>query len=145
MAVGALWPVLAGPAAAYASERRWQAALETGPAWQTRNDFRIPGDEGTLVQLAEYEPLGLPPGDLLREEGGRAAAPAHRRHRRLCRFLNRMSFQAAAPTEADRSRSALPVADSKSTQNMKQSQAMARTGLRAVGPAGAGTARPERK
>lgn len=32
-----------------------RATLETGAAWQTRNDFRIPGDGGTLVQLAEYE------------------------------------------------------------------------------------------
>ena len=31
------------------------ASLEAGAAWQTRNDFRIPGDGGTLVRLAEYE------------------------------------------------------------------------------------------
>jgi hypothetical protein len=46
---------LAGPAAACASERRWHAAVEAGPAWQTRNDLRIPGDGGTLVELAEYD------------------------------------------------------------------------------------------
>ena len=33
-----------------------RASLEAGPAWQTRNDFRIPGDGGTLVELAEYDP-----------------------------------------------------------------------------------------
>lgn len=27
-------------------------AVEGGAAWQTRNDFRIPGDTGTLVKLA---------------------------------------------------------------------------------------------
>ncbi|HSD29821.1 MAG TPA: hypothetical protein VLL75_21135 [Vicinamibacteria bacterium] len=32
-----------------------RAALEGGAAWQTRNDFRIPGDGGTLVDLAAYE------------------------------------------------------------------------------------------
>lgn len=31
------------------------ASLEAGAAWQTRNDFRIPGDGGTLVALAEYD------------------------------------------------------------------------------------------
>jgi hypothetical protein len=31
------------------------ASLEGGAAWQTRNDFRIPGDGGTLVELAEYD------------------------------------------------------------------------------------------
>lgn len=55
VAVGAVWLVVAGPTAAFASERRWHAALETGPAWQTRNDFRIPGDAGTLVKLAEFD------------------------------------------------------------------------------------------
>lgn len=55
VAVGAVWLLLAGPAPAYASERRWHATLETGPAWQTRNDFRIPGDAGTLVELAGYD------------------------------------------------------------------------------------------
>lgn len=29
--------------------------VEAGPAWQTRNDFRIPGDGGTLVELAEAD------------------------------------------------------------------------------------------
>jgi hypothetical protein len=41
-------------AAARAGELR--ASLEGGVAWQTRNDFRIPGDAGTLVDLAAYEP-----------------------------------------------------------------------------------------
>lgn len=54
VAVGAVWPVLAGQTPAHASERRWHAALETGRVWQTRNDFRIPGDAGTLVELAEH-------------------------------------------------------------------------------------------
>ncbi len=33
-----------------------QVALEGGAAWQTRNDFRIPGDRGTLVKLADSDP-----------------------------------------------------------------------------------------
>lgn len=28
---------------------------EAGPVWQTRNDFRIPGDAGTLVELAKAD------------------------------------------------------------------------------------------
>jgi hypothetical protein len=32
------------------------ASIELGPAWQTRNDFRIPGDAGSLVRLADTEP-----------------------------------------------------------------------------------------
>jgi hypothetical protein len=32
-----------------------RASLEAGAAWQSRNDFRIPGDTGTLVELAAYE------------------------------------------------------------------------------------------
>jgi hypothetical protein len=32
------------------------ASLEGGAAWQTRNDFRIPGDGGTPVDLSAYEP-----------------------------------------------------------------------------------------
>ena len=43
--------VLASPAGA--GEVR--ASLEAGAAWQTRNDFRIPGDGGTLVELANYD------------------------------------------------------------------------------------------
>jgi hypothetical protein len=37
-----------------------QLALEGGAAWQTRNDFRIPGDSGTLVKLAEYDQGPVP-------------------------------------------------------------------------------------
>jgi hypothetical protein len=33
-----------------------RGSLEAGAAWQGRNDFRIPGDGGTLVDLAAYEP-----------------------------------------------------------------------------------------
>jgi hypothetical protein len=47
----AVLAVLAAPAGS--SELR--ASLEGGAAWQTRNDFRIPGDGGTPVELAEYE------------------------------------------------------------------------------------------
>ena len=32
-----------------------EVAVEGGAAWQTRNDFRIPGDGGTLVRLADYD------------------------------------------------------------------------------------------
>lgn len=43
--------LLAAPAGA----GQWRAELEGGLAAQTRNDFRIPGDAGTLVRLAEEE------------------------------------------------------------------------------------------
>lgn len=45
---------LLGPAPVRAAGRVL-AAFEAGPAWQTRNDFRIPGTTGTLVKLAEYD------------------------------------------------------------------------------------------
>lgn len=38
----------------------WHASLELGAAWQTRNDFRIPGDTGTLVALADLETGPVP-------------------------------------------------------------------------------------
>lgn len=37
-------------ASAAADERRFTATFEAGPSWQVRNDFRIPGDTGTLVE-----------------------------------------------------------------------------------------------
>jgi len=39
---------------------------EAGPVWQTRNDFRIPGDGGTLVELGEVDsgPFGAVRGTL---------------------------------------------------------------------------------
>jgi hypothetical protein len=46
--------LFAAPLISHAGELR--ASLEGGAAWQTRNDFRIPGDGGTLVDLAAYEP-----------------------------------------------------------------------------------------
>ncbi len=46
-----LLTALAAPASGGALHLR----LEAGPAWQTRNDFRIPGDGGTFVALADYE------------------------------------------------------------------------------------------
>ena len=46
---------LATPAAAASGRARFHASLETGPAWQSRNDFRIPGDSGSLVKLADGE------------------------------------------------------------------------------------------
>jgi hypothetical protein len=51
-----LLAVLASPAAG--GEIR--ASLEAGAAWQTRNDFRIPGDGGTLVELADYDSGPVP-------------------------------------------------------------------------------------
>jgi hypothetical protein len=39
---------------ARASAGEVHLAVEGGPAWQTRNDFRIPGDTGTLVKLVDY-------------------------------------------------------------------------------------------
>jgi hypothetical protein len=47
----AVLAVLATPA----GSGELRASLEGGAAWQTRNDFRIPGDGGTPVELAEYE------------------------------------------------------------------------------------------
>lgn len=38
----------------------WHASIELGAAWQTRNDFRIPGDGGTLVALADYDSGPVP-------------------------------------------------------------------------------------
>jgi hypothetical protein len=35
----------------------FHAALEGGAAWQERNDFRIPGDGGTLVELPDDGPV----------------------------------------------------------------------------------------
>ena len=44
---------LAAPRPASAGD--FEVAVEGGAAWQTRNDFRIPGDGGTLVKLADYD------------------------------------------------------------------------------------------
>jgi hypothetical protein len=44
--------LFAAPSISHAGELR--ASLEGGAAWQTRNDFRIPGDGGTPVDLAAY-------------------------------------------------------------------------------------------
>jgi hypothetical protein len=41
--------------AATAGAGEVRATLEGGAAWQTRNDFRIPGSGGTLVELDRYE------------------------------------------------------------------------------------------
>jgi len=38
----------------------FHATLEGGAAWQARNDFRIPGDGGTLVELADYDSAPVP-------------------------------------------------------------------------------------
>lgn len=46
----------AAPAAA-ADAGDFHATLETGAAWQDRNDFRIPGDTGTLVTLPDEGPV----------------------------------------------------------------------------------------
>jgi hypothetical protein len=35
----------------------FHAAVEGGAAWQARNDFRIPGDTGTLVELPDDGPV----------------------------------------------------------------------------------------
>jgi hypothetical protein len=48
--------LLAGTAAT-ASAADFHATFEAGPAWQTRNDFRIPGDVGTLVELPDAGPV----------------------------------------------------------------------------------------
>ena len=37
-----------------------QVAVEGGAAWQTRNDFRIPGDGGSLVRLADFDSGPVP-------------------------------------------------------------------------------------
>jgi hypothetical protein len=37
-----------------------QVAVEGGAAWQTRNDFRIPGDGGSLVSLADFDSGPVP-------------------------------------------------------------------------------------
>jgi hypothetical protein len=47
--------LLAAPT--FADEPRFSATLDTGAAWQTRNDFRIPGDTGTLVEAPDAGPV----------------------------------------------------------------------------------------
>ena len=37
-----------------------QVIIEGGGAWQIRNDFRIPGDQGTLTRLAGYDQGPVP-------------------------------------------------------------------------------------
>ena len=51
----ALLLALTAALAAHAGAGDFHATLEGGAAWQTRNDFRIPGDGGTLVELADYD------------------------------------------------------------------------------------------
>jgi len=54
----ALTALSAVPAAhAASSGGRLSLSLEAGPAWQTRNDFRIPGDGGTLVEAPAAGPV----------------------------------------------------------------------------------------
>lgn len=52
--------VLLAALATPAAGGEFHASLEGGAAWQTRNDFRIPGDGGTLVELAEYDKGPVP-------------------------------------------------------------------------------------
>jgi hypothetical protein len=47
-------------AAPLASAGHVHLTVEGGAAWQTRNDFRIPGDGGTLVKLADYDQGPVP-------------------------------------------------------------------------------------
>jgi hypothetical protein len=42
--------ITAAPAVA---QERFTVDLEAGPVWQLRNDFAVPGDEGTLVRLGD--------------------------------------------------------------------------------------------
>jgi hypothetical protein len=49
----AVVPRLAGAAVAEWSRDRIRIELEGGPAWQTRNDVRIPGDTGTKFSLLD--------------------------------------------------------------------------------------------
>lgn len=44
---------LLGAAAAAAAPSRFAVELEAGPAWQTRNDVRVPGDTGTEFSLVD--------------------------------------------------------------------------------------------
>jgi hypothetical protein len=48
--------VAAGAAPARAQDR-FRVDLEAGPAWQTRNDFAVPGDTGTRVELDTEGPI----------------------------------------------------------------------------------------
>lgn len=48
--IGALLAAAATPVAA---DSPFRLDLEAGPAWQTRNDFAIPGDSGTRLSLAD--------------------------------------------------------------------------------------------
>jgi hypothetical protein len=48
-----LAPLALAPSLAPAGDL--EVAVEGGAAWQTRNDFRIPGDGGTLVKLTDFD------------------------------------------------------------------------------------------
>ncbi len=47
--------VLTAVSARAGADDRFRLEIEGGPAWQTRNDFGIPGDTGTRVDLAAIE------------------------------------------------------------------------------------------
>jgi hypothetical protein len=53
------------------SQDRWHFDLEGAAAWQTRNQFRIPGTTGTLVSLEDYTngPFGAFRATLVRDLG----------------------------------------------------------------------------
>jgi hypothetical protein len=50
---------------------RLRLELEGGPAWQTRNDFAIPGDTGTRVRLDDGSPVAAFRGTLTWDFGDR--------------------------------------------------------------------------
>jgi hypothetical protein len=45
--------LILGTGTVAASEDRWSVSLESGAAWQSRNDVRIPGDTGTRFSIAD--------------------------------------------------------------------------------------------
>ena len=63
--------LLAAAGAVPASPSGLHATVEAGGAWQARNDFRIPGDSGSLVALPDEGPSGALRATLTWDLGGR--------------------------------------------------------------------------
>lgn len=63
--------VLLAAAAPILAESPFRLELEGGPAWQTRNDFAVPGDVGTRLSLGDAPAVAALRGTLLWDFGER--------------------------------------------------------------------------
>ena len=84
--------VLLAAAAPVVAESPFHLELEGGPAWQTRNDFAVPGDVGTRLSLGDAPAVAAFRGTLIWDFGERwsfrvLAAP----------FSTETEFVAASP------------------------------------------------